>query len=430
MEEFKPTQYTLQCVATGREFEDTGWVLDDKECKSPSLVRAIYAKKQIEVRDNSYGIYKFADWLPISRMLEGSCAPVTYRSKGLAEALGLKNLYITFNGYNPAIGAKMNTCSFKETEAYSVCGRIDPKNDKILVVASAGNTARAFAKVCSDNNIPLLLSVPADNLSALWFEKPLNPCVKLISCENGGDYFDAIHLSNLALKSKKFYAEGGAKNIARRDGMATTMLSATTTIGQIPDYYFQAVGSGTGAIAAWEANMRLIEDGRFGTTKTKLMVSQNAPFVPMYDAWRVDSREMLPYEDNKARRDAEIINAKVLSNRKPPYGIIGGLYDALKDTDGEIFAITNAAAKKAAELFEQTEGCDIYSAAAVATASLIKAVADGKVDKEKIVMLNITGGGERKAQEGKELWYLKPTHVFSLTPDEADVIAKVEDMFQ
>lgn len=429
MEEFKPTQYTLQCVATGREFEDTGWVLDDKESKSPSLIRAIYAKKQIEVRDNSYGIYKFADWLPISRMLEGSCAPVTYRSKGLAEALGLKNLYITFNGYNPAIGAKMTTCSFKETEAYSVCGRIDPKNDKVLVVASAGNTARAFAKVCSDNNIPLLLSVPADNLSALWFDKPLNPCVKLISCENGGDYFDAIHLSNLALKSKKFYAEGGAKNIARRDGMATTMLSATTTIGQIPDYYFQAVGSGTGAIAAWEANMRLIEDGRFGTTKTKLMVSQNAPFVPMFDAWRVDSRQMLPYDDNKARRDAEIINAKVLSNRKPPYGIIGGLYDALKDTDGEIFAITNAAAKKAAELFEQTEGCDIYSAAAVATASLIKAVAEGKVDKEKIVMLNITGGGERKAQESKELWYLKPTHVFSLTPDEADVIAKVEKMF-
>ncbi|MBQ5679492.1 MAG: cysteate synthase [Rikenellaceae bacterium] len=430
MEEFKPTQYTLQCVATGREFEDTGWVLDDKECKSPSLVRAIYAKKQIEVRDNSYGFYKFADWLPISRMLEGSSAPVTYRSKGLAEALGLENLYITFNGYNPAIGANMSTCSFKETEAYSVCGRIDPKNNKILVVASAGNTARAFAKVCSDNNIPLLLSVPADNLSALWFEKPLNPCVKLISCENGGDYFDAIHLSNLALKSKKFYTEGGAKNIARRDGMATTMLSAATTIGQIPDYYFQAVGSGTGAIAAWEANMRLVEDGRFGTTKTKLMVAQNAPFVPMYDAWRVDSRHMLPYDDNKARRDAEIIDAKVLSNRRPPYGIVGGLYDALKDTDGEIFAITNAAAKKAATLFEQTEGCDIHPAAAVATAALIKAVAEGKVDKTKIVMLNITGGGERKAKEGKELWYLKPTHLFSLTPDESDVIAKVEAMFE
>ncbi len=429
MEEFTPTQYTLKCVATGREFDDAGWTLEDRQSKSPSLIRAVYAKKQIEVRGNEYGLYKFADWMPVRRMLAGSSAPVTYKSKGLAEALGLKNLYITFNGYNPAIGARMTTCSFKETEAYSVCGRIDEKNDRILVVASAGNTARAFAKVCSENNIPLLLSVPKDNLSALWFDKPLNPCVKLIACESGGDYFDAIHLSDLALKSKKFYAEGGAKNIARRDGMATTVLSATTFIGRIPDYYFQAVGSGTGAIAAWEANQRLLEDGRWGDTTMKLMVSQNAPFVPMYDAWRVDSRQMLPYADDKARRDAEIINAKVLSNRRPPYGIIGGLYDALKATGGECFAITNAAAKKAAELFERTEGVDIYSAAAVATASLIKAVAEGKVDKEKIVMLNITGGGERKAQEGKELFHLEPSHVFPLDPDAEAVVAKVEAMF-
>ena len=430
MEEFKPTKYTLKCVATGREFEDTGWLLEDRQSKSPSLIRTVYAKKQLEVRDDSCGLYKFCDWLPVRRILSGSSAPVTYRSKGLAEALGLENLYITFNGYHPAIGANMTTCSFKETEAYSVCGRIDENNPKILVVASAGNTARAFAKVCSDNNIPLLLSVPSENLKALWFERPLNPCVKLISCEYGGDYFDAIHLSDLALKSQRFYAEGGAKNVARRDGMATTVLSAVTHIGRIPDYYFQAVGSGTGAIAAWEANMRLIEDGRWGDTKMKLMVSQNAPFVPMYDAWRVDSRKMLPYDDNKARRDAEIISAKVLSNRRPPYGIIGGLYDALKDTGGECFAITNAAARKAAELFLRTEGVDIYSAAAVATASLIKAIEEGKVDRKKTIMLNITGGGERKAQEGKELWYLKPTHVFPLEPDAEDVDWKVRAMFE
>ena len=55
----------------------------------------------------------------------------------------------------------------------------------------------------------------------------------------------------------------------------------------------------------------------------KLMVSQNAPFVPMYNAWREDSRDMLHYDDDKARRDVEIIDAKVLSNRKPPYSIAG-----------------------------------------------------------------------------------------------------------
>ena len=64
--------------------------------------------------------------------------------------------------------------------------------------------------------------------------------------------------------------------------------------------------------------MRLIGDGRFGTNTMKLMVSQNAPFVPMYDAWRADSRKMLPYDDDKARRDAEIIDAKVLSTAVRP----------------------------------------------------------------------------------------------------------------
>ena len=430
MAQFTPTQYELICVATGEQFADAGWTLDYAGYDKPSLVRAVYAKKQLTVYDDQQGLYKFRDWLPMKRMLKCDAVPVTYRSEGLAKALGLENLYITFNGYFPERGAKMMTCSFKETEAYSVCARTDAACDKILVVASAGNTARAFAKVCSDNNIPLLLSVPEDNLNAMWFTEPLNDCVKLISCRKGGDYFDAIHLSNLALTSPMFYAEGGAKNIARRDGMATTVLSAVTTIGRIPDYYFQAVGSGTGAIAAWEANMRLIEDGRYGENLMRLMVSQNAPFLPMYDAWKADSRALLPYDDNQARRDAETIDAKVLSNRKPPYSLAGGLYDALKATNGDILMADNLQAAKAAELFLQTEGIDIHPAPAIALATLIAEVEKGNIDKSATIMLNITGGGEKRATEGKELWYLKPSLVFDLDPNQEDVVAKVEALFK
>ena len=430
MAQFTPTQYELICVATGEQFADAGWTLDYAEYDKPSLVRAAYAKKQLTVYDDQQGLYKFRDWLPMKRMLKCDVAPVTYRSEGLAKALGLENLYITFNGYFPERGAKMMTCSFKETEAYSVCARTDAACDKILVVASAGNTARAFAKVCSDNNIPLLLSVPEDNLNAMWFTEPLNDCVKLISCRKGGDYFDAIHLSNLALTSPMFYAEGGAKNIARRDGMATTVLSAVTTIGRIPDYYFQAVGSGTGAIAAWEANMRLIEDGRYGENLMRLMVSQNAPFLPMYDAWKADSRALLPYDDNQARRDAETIDAKVLSNRKPPYSLAGGLYDALKATNGDILMADNLQAAKAAELFLQTEGIDIHPAPAIALATLIAEIEKGNIDKSATIMLNITSGGEKRATEGKELWYLKPSLVFDLDPNQEDVVAKVEALFK
>ncbi|MBR3827091.1 MAG: cysteate synthase [Alistipes sp.] len=429
MENFKPTKYTLKCVATNREFEDSGWILDDAEYKAPSLVRAVYDKKQIEVKSDEHGLYKFADWLPVRRMLKGSSAPVTYKSEALAKHLGLENLWITLSGYAPKRGVKMTTCSFKETEAYSVCARIDEREERVLVVASAGNTARAFARVCSDNNIKLLLAVPSDNLNALWFTEPINDCVKLIACDKGGDYFDAINLSNIALKSSKFYAEGGAKNIARRDGMSTTMLSAATTIGRIPDYYFQAVGSGTGAIAAWEANMRLVEDGRFGSNVARLIVSQNAPFVPMYDAWRADSRDMLEYDTKKARRDAELIDAKVLSNRKPPYGLAGGLYDALKATNGDIMVATNAQSRRACKLFKELEGIDIYPAPGVALASLIKMVEAGTIEKDACIMLNITGAGEEAAKQNREIFYLKPSKVFSLNPDVDEVVNYVESLF-
>ena len=427
--DFSPTQYQLQSVLTGNIFTDTGWLLDEPGTSEPSLIRAVYTTKKLNVKDKQFGIFRFADWLPAGKILAESSAPVTYKSKGLAEQLGLSNLYITFSGYWPEKGAHMNTCSFKETEAYAVCSRLDDKEEKILVVASAGNTARAFAKVCSDNEIPLLLCVPEDNLNALWFENPLNTCVKLIASKAGSDYSDAIHLSNLACQCEGFIPEGGAKNIARRDGMGTTMLSAATTIGAIPEYYFQAVGSGTGAIAAWEANLRLLEDGRFGHRKARLMLSQNHPFTPMMAAWRANSRAMLHMDDSKARLQVEIIDAKVLSNRKPPYPIVGGLFDALIDTDGVFMSVTNKDAREAAKLFESLEECDIHPAAAVAVASLVQAVNDKLVDHDACIMLNITGGGEKRFKSGKSLYYLKPYVVFDINPPLEEVRLALKQLF-
>lgn len=428
-QKFRPTNYKLQSVSKGHVFEDKGWTLEAETDGKCGLIRAIYENKQLEVKDESLGLYKFSDWLPVRRMLQGSSAPITYKSEGLARKLGLTNLWITFSGYWPERGANMQTCSFKETEAYSVCGRMSDSMDKVLVVASAGNTARAFAKVCSENNIPLLLCVPEDNLDALWFDAPIRDCVKLISCRAGGDYFDAIHLSNLAIQLDGFIEEGGAKNVARRDGMSTTMLSAVTSIGRIPDYYFQAVGSGTGAIAAWEANIRFLEDGRFGNNKTKLMVSQNEPFVPIKDAWKAGSRKMLPMDDDLARRQVEEIDAKVLSNRKPPYSIFGGLFDALKDTGGDVLSATNEEARAAQVLFFDTEGIDIHPAPAVAVASLVNAVNDGTVAADDMIMLNITGGGEARFKHDKKLYYLKPQIVFDLDCKLEDVADKIKSLF-
>ena len=419
------TSYKLQSPVTGKIFNDTGWLLEAPGEK-PGLLRSLYMQTQLNTGPDSHGFYRFADWLPVKKMLSGSSAPVTYKSNKLARVLHLQNLYITFSGYWPEMGATMRTCSFKETEAYSVCARFEPGYGKKLVVASAGNTARAFARVCSDNHIPLLLCVPYDAIDSLWFDEPVNDCVRLICTPAGSDYFDAIQLSNLACQIDGFIPEGGAKNIARRDGMGTTVLSATTFIGKIPDYYFQAVGSGTGAIAAWEANLRLISDSRFGDHKMKLILSQNSPFLPIYHAWQVASRDMLPLDDDVARDQVRQIKAKVLSNRKPPYGIAGGLFDALMDCKGEMVQVSNEELEKAAQLFLHTEGIDLHPAAAVATASLMQYVEQKLLSPDAIIMLNITGGGEERLKKEKSVFPLIPGAIIDsdTTVEQLSVVLK------
>lgn len=427
--EIKPTSYRLENCLTHRVFEDTGWMMADPQDSRPALVRAVYGKKQIEFKGSEYGLYKFSDWMPVSRALKGSCAPVTYKSQGLARKLGLKNLYITFSGWWPEKGAFMNTCSFKETEAYSVCGRLSSDNKRVLVVASAGNTARAFSQVCSDNNIPLVIAIPEDNLGALWFKEKLNDCVKVICSPKGSDYFDAIALAAKLNASPMFMEEGGAKNVARRDGMGTTVLSAAQEIGRIPDAYFQAVGSGTGTIAAYEANLRLKEDGRFGDHIMKLIPSQNVPFTPMYDAWKADNRALLPMDENEGRIKALKIKAPVLSNRKPPYSIAGGLYDVLKWSNGDFQKVTNGELTQACELFEELEGSDIYSAAGVAVMSLIKALEEGQVTPEQTIMLNVTGGGEKRFKKEFNCVNAKADLILSPDCSPSEVIDKVSALF-
>ena len=425
---FEPTKYGLINVATGRLLEDEGWTMSDPQSPEPSLVRAVYDNREFTVRQELDGIYRYANWMPIKRTLKHSCAPVTYKSRGLARYLDLENLYITFSGWNPRIGAKMKTCSFKETEAYSVLARMDKREKRVLVVQSAGNTARAFAQVCSDNGIPVVICVPLDSCHDLWFRKPLDKCVKLIAVPHGCDYYDAIALGEKLATDPAFFLEGGAKNVARRDGMGTTILSFAEKVGRIPDAYFQAVGSGTGAIAAWENAQRLAADGRFGENHMRVYVAQNAPFSLMYDSWKQESRKLVDLEPEEGRRQAEVILAKVLSNRKPPYGIAGGLFDTLKESGGDVFLADNNDIVFWLLQFRNLEGYDLLPAACVAVTALDKAVKEGKVKKDEYIMLNCTGGGTLGAIS-KGFVLKQPDLVLEPDLDAEQVVRKVKNLF-
>ncbi|VVB89384.1 Cysteate synthase [uncultured archaeon] len=397
------SKYKLACTGCGGAFDD-----DRLKCPNDSgLLRTSYRSRQLVLK-NVPGMGKFHDWLPVQEIITSDSGPITYKSTELASELGLDNLFISFNGYWPEKGAFIKTCSFKELEAIPTIQRLR-NSGKALVLASAGNTARAFAHISALTGVKVYIVVPASGIARLWLPEEPTDSIHIIQMGKNCDYTDSIHLAERLSSLPGVMAEGGARNVARRDGMGTVMLDASVYMRRMPDHYFQAIGSGTGGIAAWEASLRLLGDGRFGKRLPELHLSQNLPFAPMYHAWNAGRREIIKDIDMPdAKNLIHGMYADILSNREPPYSMAGGVYDAMCSTGGTMYGIPNNEARSAQTLFERNEGIDILPPAGVAVASLIQAVNEQKVDAGDHIVLNITGGGVKRLEMDYNLFNIEP----------------------
>jgi cysteate synthase len=410
--------YVLRCPVCGTLIEDDGVVLRCPEQHDSALLQADYHTSSFQPDPNLPGIFRFRDWLPASRTMPGAGRTVVYHSKALNRTAGLSNLWVAFNGYWPERGGALETTTFKELEAWAVLGRLSAAQNGVMVVASAGNTAAAFAGACSKNQVPCLIILPEAGLPNLQFDERLHPCVKIVSLVGFTDYADAITLANRVSQLDGFFAEGGVANVARRAGLGTTLLSAVEVMERLPDYYFQAVGSGAGGIGVHEAARLIIRDGRFGDRFPRLMLSQNLPFVPLYSSWTAGRRQLVTIDPDDGRRQIQQIAAHVLSNRQPPYSIRGGVFDVLTESGGQMLAADNLETLPRLQLFEELEGIDIDTASAVAFATLLKAARSGLLEHDAVVLLNVTGGGRHRRQTERKLIPARP----ALQLDQAEIL--------
>jgi cysteate synthase len=407
--------YTLTCLECGKSFTDTEerFLLSCTEKHAPSLLRARFEAQRLDVRGALSGIFRYRCWLPVRRSLPRAAGPVVFPSGALAARLGLKSLFLAVSGYWPERGALLETCSFKELEALAVLARRPRSARGRIVVASAGNTGRAFLQLACVTGIPVLVVVPETALPDMWITVVRHPAARLAVIKAPADYADAIEAADRIAGLDGCFPEGGARNVARRDGLGTVVLAAAEAMGEIPQHYVQAVGSGTGAIGAWEASLRLIADGRFGGRGMRMHLVQNEPYAPMSDAWARRSRSLEDLAEDEARRRISGLHSPVLSNRRPPYAIRGGVFDALADSGGMMYSVTGADAREAGRLFESLEGCDLDPAAEVALAGLIQAVSRGTVKRDESILLNVTGAGRKRILGEGRARMVEPDHVLT-----------------
>jgi len=425
----------LRCLhpGCGREYDDSEFRL---QCEGeisgehgPALLQAVYKTKQIQVRTALPGIFQYADWLPVDDYYIDPVGyslgrPFCYKSEGLAKRLDLDQLYIAFNGYWPERGANLLTRTFKEFECQVSIVRYlmthIEGNALPYIISSAGNTGNAYNLISHLLELPLYLVIPETGFDKLILPFKTNPFVVVVK----GDYSDAIHLADKVASKTGLVRDGGVRNIAIRAGASTVILNAVVHpeygSKQIFDHYFQAVGSGTGAIATWEAVQLLLADSRFGNTVTKIHIAQNAPFSPMADSWKIGGRNLIKIPDQAAKEKIFNVTAGVLTNRHPAYSIAGGIFDVLSASKGMSWKVNNYQVFHAARLFKEAEGIDIVPAAAVAVDALRQAVTSGQVRKGEKTLLNITGGGKEIQYSNDPVYSVEPNII--INPDELDLV--------
>lgn len=394
------SHFVIKCRNCGIELKEV-YCAFCEHCKD-SLLITEYREKEFG-NDRGKGLWRF-NWLPVHTPYFDQPGPVVYRSHGLAGYLGLDNLFIAFSGFWPEKGAFLRTCTFKELEAAAVIQNAKENEVSGLVVASAGNTAKAFSYIAARANFPAVVVVPEMCLVDMLY-LDASPAVPTLAIGDG-DYADSIDVAKRIARTINMPFEGGVMNIAKRDGLGAVLLEAVAKTGRLPDHYFQAVGSGAGAIATWEMAERFLRDGRYGSRLPLLHLAQNLPFAPMTRAWEKDSRKVFPI-DLRPELIAEI-TTRVLSTRYPAYSVMGGVYDALKATGGNMYGVENKVVYDAMKSFEDTEGIDIVPAAGVAVAALKQAVDRRTVQRSDSVLLNITGGGEKRLTKERATYTVSP----------------------
>ena len=392
--------YTLKCLKTDDEFNDDYTL----HYNDGALIQAEY-KKEFQPTD-SKGVWRYFDWLPTEEISSQVAGTVTYHAKELGERLGFSNLWIAFHGYWPEKGGLCPTGSFKDMEAVPTIQRMKDHSCKGMICASAGNTARAFTHFCAEDNFPLIVVVADIHAHRIWLQKGMKmDSVKVVVVKDG-TYQDAKDVAKELSKSLEgWQLEGGAHNIARRDGIGSLILDSYEKIGRLPDHYFQAVGGGPGPIGVYEMMQRLIDSGHYEGEVAKIHLSQNPEHCPIHNAWQRKSRDF--NSDDFPEDNVEVYSDYLLSET-PAYSVIGGVYDILEASNGQTYIVEESDAKDAGDLLENTEGIDVLSPAKVALASLIQAKENGDVSEDDCILLNVSGGGVERLKSEKETAIVEP----------------------
>ena len=372
-----------KCILCGKEHEATPGVTTCTACGG--ILEVVYdygyiksnASKE-EIDGNPRDMWRYRPFLPVEKDSDTSSGlrvgwTPLYRAKNLGALLGMDNLYIKDDGFNP-------TSSLKDRASAMAVVKASEAGADTIACSSTGNAASSLAGNAAargfKTNIFVPKRAPQGKVSQLLIFG-----ANVISVD--GDYGDTFRLSADAIDRWGWYNRNAAINPYLSEGKKTVALEIAEQLGwKAPDYLAISVGDGCTIAGVWKGFKDLYETG-FIDNLPRLISVQAEGCCPVNNAVDAGSETLEPMEENTL---ADSIAVGV------PRNFLKAVR-AIKESNGLTVNVSDQEILDAMALVGRTQGVFGEPAGIAGGAGLVKAVKAGLIPADATVVSVVTGNG-------------------------------------
>lgn len=364
-------------------------------------------RKSQLLNSKSYGLSKFNAFLPIdskviNKLTLGEGNTPLIHCKNLGSYLGLKNLFIKYEGMNP-------TGTF--IDRGSILGISIPYilNDKKVIIAGLGDLAVSATTYAIRAGLKPITVIPRDvDINKLNQIKVLGGFIKLVN-----DYEEAIKKGlNLSSKLNYFVILNTSPFVL--DGFKTEGYEIAEQMSwKAPNKIFVPVGDGANLVMIYKGLTEFYEAGLIKSVNTEMIAVQHIS-KPSIKNINKDVRVVEKVSTvNKYMR--EILIKKPL--------MLDGVIKVLEKSRGATTIVDDNDLFEAMKLLAKYEGLIVDPLGATGLAGLIKMLREKSLDKDEEVVVLVTASPVKHP-----LFLSDLVNVFKKFEEELPLISEVKLM--
>lgn len=376
--------------------------------KCGDLLDVVLDLDKVEVRDwrvfndRARGVWRYRELIPVDyskRVTLNEGGTPLIECNRLNRWVGLKKLYIKFEGANP-------TGSFKDRGMTVAITKALDLNVKGVICASTGNTAASLAAYSARAGLPCITVIPEQAALGKVFQAIAHGAVIV---RIRGSFDQALRFVFSKAEELGYYILNSV-NAWRLEGQKTLGYEIAE---EIKNEYsiFIPVGNCGNIAAVWKGltelkNLDLIKDA---PRMIGVQAEGASPFAKMVK----ENRESLQPIDNPETIASAIRIGRPVNWKKALRAVRESRGDAVIVSDKEILEAQTAIAR--------LEGLGVEPASAASIAGAKKAVEEGGVDSDETVVCICTG--HLLKDPNPELF--KPKTLIEIEPDEEKLVKEL-----